>query len=102
VVNDGDPLTNDGLDLGPAGAFDGGASVHGPFNEVGPMPGPGPWTLLQIDVNFEGSGERDNYGLTGSAEKLASVPDPASTLVLGLLGLGSCLVGHWRARFRTS
>jgi hypothetical protein len=93
VVNDGHPLTNDGLDLGPAsGVLGGGASVHGPFNEVGPLPGPGPWTWLQIDVNFTGSGGGDFYGLTGSAEKVETtrVPEAASTLFLTLVGLASC------------
>lgn len=92
VVNDGFPLTNDGLDLGPAGVFGGGASVHGPFNEVGPMPGPGAWTWMQIDVGFTGSGGGDLYGLTGSAIKTESedVPEAASTLFLALIGLGGC------------
>jgi len=93
VVNDGFPLTNDGHDLGPAAAFGEGASTHGPFNELlFPMIGPGPWTWLQINVTFAGSGGNDFYGLTGRAEKLEtpSVPEAASTLLLTLVGLASC------------
>jgi hypothetical protein len=97
VVNDGFPLTNDGHDLGPAAAFGGGASTHGPFNELlFPMVGPGPWTWLQINVTFAGSGGSDFYGLTGRAEKLETppVPEAASTLLLTLVGLASCALSR--------
>jgi hypothetical protein len=96
VVTDGFPLTNDGVDLGPAATFPGGiANVHGPFNEATGFPGAGPWTWLQINVTFEGSGGGDFYALSGRAVKEAAppgpgVPDPASTLVLSLIGLGCC------------
>jgi len=95
VVNDGFPLTNDGLDLGPAsGDLGPGASVFGPFNEAGPLPGPGPWTWLQINVTFTGSGGADFYGLTGRAEKVESVPEAASTMLLTLMGLASCALSR--------
>jgi len=93
VVTDGflgGALVNDGADLGPAGAYGAGASVHGPFNEVVAMPGPGPWTWLQINVTFTGSGGGDFYGLTGSAVKAEGVPDTAGTLLLAVLGLAGC------------
>jgi hypothetical protein len=98
VVTDGFPLTNDGRDLGPGAAFGGGASVHGPFNEVGPMPGPGPWTWMQINVTFAGSGGNDFYGLTGSALKVEtpSVPEAGSTLML----LSAALAGLVAVRNR--
>lgn len=94
VVTDGFPLTNDGRDLGPAAAFGGGASVHGPFNEIGPLPGPGPWIWMQINVTFAGSGGNDFYALSGSALKVETprVPESGSAWLLGVLGLGSCLL----------
>jgi hypothetical protein len=100
VVNDGFPLTNDGHDLGPAAAFAGEVGetfVHGPFNELlQPMIGPGPWTWLQVNVTFEGSGGNDFYGLTGRAEKVETpaVPEAASTLLLTLAGLASCALSR--------
>jgi len=97
VVTDGFPLTNDGFDLGPAGAFGAGASVHGPFNEAGLLLGPGPWTWMQINVTFAASGGGDFYALTGSALKVASppgpgVPETASTWLLTVVGLVFCLL----------
>lgn len=92
VASDGFPLTNDGLDLGPGAAFGGGASVHGPFNEAGALSGPGPWTWMQLNITFSGSGGNDFYGLTGSLLKVEtpSVPEAGSTLLLTLIGLSGC------------
>jgi len=97
VANDGFPLTNDGHDLGPGAAFvgaPGGAFVHGPFNESGTIGG-GPWTWMQLDVNFAGSGGNDFYGLTGSLLKVqGTVPEAGSTLLLTMLGLAGCAVSR--------
>jgi hypothetical protein len=97
VATDGFPLTNDGHDLGPGESFvgaPGSAFAHGPFNEAGSMPEPGPWTWMQLNVTFQGSGGNDFYGLTGSLLKVEtpSVPEAGSTLLLTLLGLFGCAV----------
>ncbi len=87
------PLTNMGVDVGPANA-------HGPappavylygVYTAGPQPGPiGAWTNMSITLGFTLSGGGDIAVLTGQAQ---IVPEPSSIVLLGFAGVGllACL-----------
>ena len=87
----GFPMTNMGVDVGPAlvvGAGPPGSLyAYGAFAS-GPMagPGPGPWTFLSTSAEFGLSGGGDSAALTGYSsivETVTPVPEPASMLLFG-------------------
>ncbi len=99
------PLTNMGVDVGPAQSNGPGSSgalySYGAF-AAGPIagPGPGPWTGLQTATSFSLSGGGDLAALTGFAQIVETtilVPESGtggSAVVLGTL------VGAWCWRRR--
>jgi hypothetical protein len=97
VSDVGFPVTNMGVDIGPAfsagDAAPGTPYTYGPYTD-GPQagPGPGPWTFLQISSSFTLDGGGDTATLTGFAsieEGVVGVPEPSVLLLLasGLAGL---------------
>jgi hypothetical protein len=97
------PLTNMGVDLGPAASHPPAVPTtytYGAFN-AGFIPGPpGPWTGLSTTVQFTLTGSGDFAVLGGLSEIQAVVPEP-STVVLGAIGL-IVVVGRYGLRRRRS
>ncbi len=88
------PLTNMGVDVGPANAHGlataGALYSYGAY-PAGPQPGPiGAWTNMSITLGFTLSGGSDIAVLTGQAQ---IVPEPSSIVLLGFAGVGllACL-----------
>ncbi len=94
---DGAVRSDIGLDLGTSAILPNPPSSNtvGPFNE-GPVAGPvsaTAWNILQVDVNFQGSGSGDIYTMNGRSEVIPTpnVPEfptmalPAA-LIVGLIG----------------
>jgi len=87
----GPPLTNAGLDLGPAFSSNPTltSDTYGPFNE-GPQAGPiasGLYNFMRLDLNFSLSGNGDVFTFNGSA-LVTPEPEIAALLGLGLIALG--------------
>lgn len=86
------PVTNMGVDVGPAVMFPAAPSATYPFGAftAGPQPGPGPgpWTGLQASLGFMLSGGSDFAVITGLAE-IVAVPEPgvASLVAIACCGL---------------